>query len=408
MDTRKHLRIITLEGFPATVLYNTLGGPLQTGFLLYLGASSVQVGLAAAIQSLMNVVQILGALILQKTGSRWGLLVYLNTVHRLFWVATGLVPFLFPRELWVPVYLSFYAIGFANNAVGGVAWSSLVGDMVPASMRGGFFGFKNMLMSGVTVLCLLVGGWVLDTYPGETGFHILYIICGIMMVWNIVYFFKYPNLPFERSEEQSQLKLLKRPFQDKKYLKAMMFLSLWLFVQNMALPMFSYGMLKVLGLNVQWVTTAVIIQNLATMAANLFWGKLNNRYSTRLLLFWTLPIIAAACLGWGLLGMIPTLAVIFLIHLLVGAGVGGYNLLVFNFMIGDTPKSERPMFIAVFSALTGITGFIGSILGGYLFEWTSGTPDWVQRQGIFVGLGALLLLVALTVGQAALRDRAES
>ncbi|MNI95222.1 Major Facilitator Superfamily protein [compost metagenome] len=78
---------------------------------------------------------------------------------------------------------------------------------------------------------------------------------------------------------------------------------------------------------------------------------------------------------------------------------------MFNFTIGDTPKSERPMFIAVFSALTGTAGFIGSILGGYLFAWTSGAPDWVQSKGIFAIMGAVLLVVALTVGQAALRDR---
>jgi MFS family permease len=387
------------------VIFNTLGGPLQTGFLLHLGATPVQVGIAAAIPSLMNVVQILGALVLQKLGNRKLLLVVLSSIHRLFWVGTGLVPFLFPPGLWVPVYLCFYAFGFANNAIGGVAWTSLVGDMVPAAIRGSYFGFRNMVISGVIVICLFFGGWVLDTYPGATGFHILYAVCAVMMIWNTACFTLYPNLPFERSEEKNHLGLLRRPFQDKKYLGAMIFISLWLFVQNIALPMFSYGMLKVLELNVQWVTTAVIVQNLATMASNLVWGRLNNKYSTRLLLFWTLPVIAASCLVWGLIGILPTLLIIFISHLLVGTGVGGFNLLIFNYTIGDTPKSERPMFVAVFSALTGIAGFTGSILGGYLFDWTAAAPQWVQDKGIFTGLGALLLIVALTAGQAALRDR---
>lgn len=405
MSTRRNLRILTLEGFPATVIYNLLGGPLQTGFLLYMGASSVQVGIAVAAQSLMNIVQILGALMMQKTGNRKFLLVALNTIHRALWIGTGLIPLILPKELWVPVYLVTYMLGFANNAMGGVAWTSLVGDMVPPSVRGNYFGFRNMLMSGVTIICLLVGGKVLDTYPGSPGFHILYGICAVMMVWNVICFFMYPNLPFERSKESNQLKLLKKPFQDMKYLKAMLFISLWLFLQNMALPMFSYGMLKVLELNVQWVTAAVVVQNVATMASNLMWGRMNSRFSSRSLLFWTLPIIAAACLAWGLIGILPTLAVVFLVHILVGTGVGGFNMLVFNFTIGDTPKSERPMFIAVFSALTGTTGFIGSIIGGYLFDWTSGAPDWVQSKGIFAFMGAVLLLVALTVGQLALRER---
>jgi MFS family permease len=405
MGNKKHLRILTMEGIPAITIFYLLGGPLQTGYLLFLGASPVQVGIAASIPSLVNVIQILAALFLQKVHNRKLLMTILCGMHRMIWVSTGAIPFLFPERLWIPAYLTMFTLGFIGNALGGVAWTSLVADIVPAAVRGQYFGFRNMVLNGIGSVCLFTGGWALDTYPGETGFYLLYGVCAVMAVWNIITFTLYPNEPFERSKESNRLRMISKPFQEPKFLKSMMFIALWLFLQGMALPMFSYAMLDVLELNVRWVTAASVVQNAAAMASTIIWGRLNGKHPSRTLLFWTLPVISGACLLWGLVGILPTVSVMFGVHILVGVGTGGFNLLMFNFSIGDTPKSERPMYIAVFSALTGMAAFAGSTLGGYLFEWTAGAPEWLQNKGIFTLLGAVLLTVALTVGPFALRDR---
>ena len=83
--------------------------------------------------------------------------------------------------------------------------------------------------------------------------------------------------------------------------------------------------------------------------------------------------------------------------------MGGFNQLVFNFTIGDTPKSERPMFIAVYSALTGIAGFIGPIVGGWIFEQLEGSPYWLQAYGVALGTGITLLALTVTLARKALR-----
>ena len=61
---RKHLRIATIEGVPSTIFSTLLGGPFLTGFLLYLGATSSQIGFVIALTTLVNVAQVIIAFLL--------------------------------------------------------------------------------------------------------------------------------------------------------------------------------------------------------------------------------------------------------------------------------------------------------------------------------------------------------
>src|SRR5690606_19439157 len=127
------------------------------------------------------------------------------------------------------------------------------------------------------------------------------------------------------------------------------------------------------------------------------------------------PIIALSCVLWIAIEFLPVIIVLVLVHAALGVGLGGYNLLNFNFLIGDTPRADRPMYIAVFAALTGLMGFFGPLAGGALYEAVADGPAWVLRYGIsfFAGLGLLLLAVGvgpfvLTASKRASRKSIES
>jgi MFS family permease len=402
-ENRRYLNILTAEGLPATV-FSTLigGGQFLTGYLMYLGASSSQIGLVLAIPTLTNVLQVPFASVSHRLHRKWGF-VTLASLHRLCWTATGVIPFFFPRELWIPIYLLLYTLAFIANAASGMMWTSLVGDMVLPQVRARYMGFRNMLLNALGSLTLFVGGQILDRYPGGQGYHILFVIILVMVVLNIIMFTTYPNLPLEKSTGTGLAAMVKLPLQDRSFMRATWFLSGWLLVQGMIVPLYSYLMLNNLGLSQGRVSTMTILQTLAMVASFYIWGQLNARFSNKQLLFWTLPIIAASVLSWGLLSVLPVMLVLALVHLLIGFGTGGFNQLVFNFIIGDTPKSERPMFIAVYYAITGIAGFIGPIAGGWIFEGLQGSPEWLQTYGVALVIGTLLALLAATLGRKALR-----
>ncbi|WP_027086580.1 MFS transporter [Cohnella panacarvi] len=402
---RKGMRISVYEGLPAVIFMNFLSGPFLTGYLLYLGATSQQIGIVLAVPALANLVQIAMAVISQKLENRKAALMIFFVIHRVVAISTGLIPFLFPEKLWVVIYIIVYCIAYISLSAGSLFLSSLFSDMVPSKVRGRFFGIRNTIHGGLTSLFLFVGGAVLEKYPGGTGFNILYIVSAIMVVVNLVLLALYPNPKFEKSNENNMGLILLKPFRDRLFLNAMLFLSLWMLLQGIALPFFSYVMLNLMHISYQWVSIVTIIQTVCSMIGFVIWGNLNMKYSNKKLLFWTLPIIALCCLVWGTLAFLPAILVLIVAHMLLGFGIGGFNQLVFNFVIGDTPKAERPIYIAVFSGITGLAGFGGPMLGGYIFDILKDAEKWVQSYGVFVATGIVLLVLAFTAGLAVLRDK---
>lgn len=395
----------TIEGFPAIVILLLVGGPFLTGYLLYLGASSTQIGIVLAIPSLSNVLQIFGAFLIQKFQNRkLGLLIFAG-LHRIIWVSTGLIPFLFPYEWWVKMYILVTMLAFTGNAMGVVFFTSLMADMVPAQVRGRYFGFRNTFIWAFGCIVLVIGGQILDRTSEPHGFHILYIICAVCAVLNVLAFSRYPNMPFVPSQEHNVRKMIIQPFLHKPFLIAALFIALWLLIQGLSIPFYNYVMLELLKVSYSWISIITMTQNVAMMLSYYVWGTLNMRHSTRLLLFWTLPIVAMSSLMWGFTAFLPVIPVLFLIHMVLGIGVGGFNQLMFNFIISDTPKSERPMFTAVFYGLTGLTGFIGPVIGGLLYKGLASFPLWVQTYGISVSVGVVLVLIAVLLGRSALKEQ---
>ncbi|PYI53180.1 MFS transporter [Paenibacillus flagellatus] len=395
----------TFEGIPAIILFQLLGGPFLTGYLLYLGASSFQIGIVLAIPSMANMLQIVGALLIQRFTNRKLAFALLCGLHRILWVLTGAVPFVFPREFGVAAYIAVCVLGFVGQAIGSVFWTSLIADMVPARVRGRYFGIRNTILWAGGCLAILVFGQLLDRLPEPRGFHVLYAVAAVCAVLDIVFFLRYPNPPFEKSGQTGMGAMLAVPFRHKPFRKAMLFISLWLFVQGISVPFFNYVMLDVMHIGYRWISVATMTQNVAMMAGYYMWGNLNAKYATKTLLFWTLPVIAASCMTWGLLPMLPDIPVLLAVHLLIGIGVGGFNQLMFNYVVGDTPKGERPMFVAVFYAMTGLAGFLGPTLGGSVYKWIADMPHGVQLFGVSVTVGVVLLAVALGIGTNALLDR---
>ncbi|WP_150272148.1 MFS transporter [Paenibacillus tepidiphilus] len=401
---RRNLKIATIEGIPSTIFQVLLQGQFLTGYLLYLGASSGQIGFVLALTTLVNVAQIGVAYLIQRLPSRkWALVTFIG-LQRLLWVSTGLVPFLFPQEYWVIAFIMLYTSAFIANTAGGMLWNSVISDLVPARVRGRYFGIRNTLLNALGSLVIYGGGVVLDRYPGGQGFLILYIVVWIFSFLNIVTFFFYPDVPFEKSEETSFLPMVKKPLHDRLFMKSTLFLSAWLLLQNITVPLYSYVMLELLHLEYETLSLLNVSQTVLMMASFYVWGNLNARYSNKRLLLFTLPIIAASSLLWGLLSILPMLPVLFAAHMLFGVGVGGFNQLAFNFIIGDTPKRERPMYMAMYAALTGLAAFFGPVLGGQIYEWIAEWPHWTQVYGLQLLVGTLMIALALLLGRRILKD----
>jgi MFS family permease len=396
-ESRKGLRMSIVEGIPASILGNLLGGPLQTVYVTYLGFSAFHVGLVLAIPPFALLVQIIIAIAMQSWQNRRFYIVLFGVIHRTLWVGTGLIPLTFTQDSWIPIYIAVWLISMISGQAGGVIWTSLMADVVPPSVRGKYFGIRNTTHWAVVCITLLAGGQIMEWLPGSRGFTVLFAVSALCVVWNGWALSRYPNPPFQPSESGRSLRMLVRPFGDRRFLSATIFISVFILLQNVVIPLFSYVMLEIIDLSTSKVTMIIMLQNLVMMFSYYYWGLLNSRYSTNTLLLWTFPLIAASCALWAGIAILPVMLILIVVHVFLGFGLAGYNLLVFNFLIGDSPKSERPMYIAVFSALTGMAGFIGPIVGGWLYDQAANGPLWLQTYGMTTFAGGALLVLSLAI-----------
>lgn len=394
---RQGMQMAVVEGIWAMLLLTMLSGPFLTAYLLYLGANSAQIGLVLAIPALANLLQVLAAMLMQKIKHRKRAFVAFATTHRLVGLSTGLIPFIFPKELWLASFIIIFFLYSAVNAFAGVIWTSIISDMVPAQVRGKYFGIRNVITSAANSAGLYLTGVILERYQGAAGFNIMFIVAAVTVVMNIIYFTRYPNPPFEKSEGMKLGAFVLQPFRDTSFRNGLIFLTAWTLIMTMTHPFFSYVMLDVLYVPYQTVANLVILQTVSSMAGFYVCGLLSRKWSERALLIGSLPFIAAASLLWTALNIMPQLLVLVLVFIFLGFGLGAYNQQIFIFMIGSSTKAERPIYIAVFSAITGIAGFIGPAIGGVIFEQLKAFPLWLQEYGWFLLLGVILMLLAFVV-----------
>ncbi|MFC5528630.1 MFS transporter [Cohnella yongneupensis] len=394
-ENRRGLRISLIEGIPANIIANLLGGPLQTVYLTYLGFTAFHIGIVMAIPYFALLVQVFIAFAMQRWHNRRLYLTLFGTVHRTLWIATGLIPLTFSEDAWIPVYIALWLMSMISGQAGGVIWTSLMADVVPAQIRGKYFGIRNTIHWFVVCATLLLGGQLMEWLPGTRGFTVLFAVSAACVVWNGWSLARYPNPPFQPSESGRSLRMLSKPFADRRFLMATVFISAFILLQNIVVPLFSYVMLEVIDLSTSKVTIITMLQNVVMMISYYYWGVLNSRFATNTLLIWTFPLIAASCALWFGMAVMPAMLTLIIVHAVLGFGLAGYNLLVFNFLIGDSPTSERPIYIAVFSALTGMAGFIGPMLGGWLYELADSGPDWLQGYGITALAGTGMLALSL-------------
>lgn len=108
----------------------------------------MQVGMVLAFPYLANIFKIAAAFWMQQFDNRRRLYILFGSLHRLLWTAKGLIPYLFPQALWVPVYILLYVGAFLGNSINAAYWTSLISDMVPARVRGKYFGIRNTVAVG--------------------------------------------------------------------------------------------------------------------------------------------------------------------------------------------------------------------------------------------------------------------
>ncbi len=393
--TRKALRISNIEGSWATLHFVLTSGAFFTGFALLLGANDFQLGLLSAMPLLAQVFQLPGAWLVEKTGHRRTIVGWFSVISRTIWLPIVLIPALFPDHpmrmfIWLCLASSI-AMNLASS--GWVAWMSA---LVPPSIRGRYFATRGRVTGAVAIAASLGGGVAIDLlkqhghdYAGYLLLMMIAVAAGLMAFRLIL---RQPD-PGYRAEVLPPLTTyLVQPMRDANYRRIIVFYLYWLFAVNLASPFFNAHLLKHMGWNYKSMALLGVLSSVTTILLQSVWGRAVDRHGHKPVLMITaigiihLPFYYAFC-PWGLRWPIYLNAVF------GGVFWAGFGLASFNQLIDVLPARRRTMYVAVLSALSGMTSFVATIFSGWLagvfdgVNWTFGSLTVVNYQILFVITG---------------------
>ena len=203
----------------------------------------------------------------------------------------------------------------------------------------------------------------------------------------------------QNSKLKTQNSKLKTPhsspltfLKDKNFLFFLLYLSVWMFAVNLSAPFFNLYMLDSLAIDVSWVTIYTSLQAGATLVMLVVWGRLADRVGNRPILLAVGILVALTPLFWLGTGA-NSLSVwlwLPLLHVLAGATWAAIDLCNNNLQLGVAPVHQQSSYFAVAAAIAGISGALGTTVGGFLAEFA----DYGGIPGLFA-LSAIVRLVAL-------------
>jgi MFS family permease len=285
------------------------------------------------------------------------------------WIPILLVPWLLGRGS-APVMALLGLLLLYHGANGALVpvWNSLIGDLVPADIRGRFFGNRNRLTGMSTFLGVILAGATLNLFERsgrlEVGFMLIFAAAFCAKMISVFWLTRYEDPPAQFSPDQvfSFRQFLRRS-PHSNFAKFVFFVAAINLGVAFSAPYFALYMLRDLGFSYLEFTavtgTAVITQFLTFR----YWGELADRFGTK-------KILNLCGLG---VSLVPALwlfsshiAYLIVIQVYGGAVWAGFSLAAGNFIFDAVTPPKRARCVAYYGLVNGVFVFAGSTLGGLI------------------------------------------
>jgi MFS family permease len=351
--------------------FGTMTGVGETyfsAFALFLRASTPQIGLLASLPPLLaSFVQLLSAWLGRRIGRRKPIILAGAGLQALSWIPLLVLPVLFPGSA-IPLLIACVVVYQGGAHLVAPQWTSLMGDIVPARRRGRFFALRTRLVTAITFLSLVTGGFVLHRFSRDgntlTGFAVLFgaaALARMISVYQLSRMHDPPGhvaaleLPYGRQWWQR--------LRHSNVVRFSLFFALMQFGVAIASPFFTVYMLRDLKFSYLAFTcntaTAIFAQFL-TLAE---WGRISDVFGNRRILAATGIVVPLMPLLWV---FSSNFWYLLLVQAVSGLAWAGFSLSASNFVYDLTAPDRRATYLAVHNVIAGAGIFSGALLGGYL------------------------------------------
>jgi MFS family permease len=366
---RRSLRACTAEGLFAEVVSAFAGGTLLTAWALYLGAGPLYVGLLVALPQIAQLFHLVGAWTTASFGHRRACLWLVGTSRQVGLVLV-LLPFLpisqTARQVVLLAVASFTAV---LGVLGNNAWVAWMGELVPARMRGRYFGRRTGVCMLAGALAAAVAGQLLDAArprdlvgPTLAALQVLASLTGALTIQLM-----------RRQHDPSPLALVRKvtlaeavaPVRDPRARGLLRYHLAWNGAVGVAGSFFALYMIQELKMSYALIAVHGTFIAVVRMLVAPVWGVVIDRLGARPVLITCSFAIATIPFVW----LLPTPQRLWPLALdaaLAGIFWSGHALAAFALPLSISGRRERPFYVAGFAAASGLAFAAATAIGGAL------------------------------------------
>ncbi len=260
------------------------------------------------------------------------------------------------------LFFSFSLVASVN----GVAWNSWTQEWSPERIRGKYFGFRNGLIQGATVLFLvLFWGALAWSRASLLALQGVIVIAVALRIWSIVAQHQLklgatasdsgPPAPW-----RAQFQIIRR---SRSLLAFVAFGAIWGFAYNCLGPFYPVFMYRQLGLPVASVCLFFIVNTVSAAVTMPTWGRLLDRLGNK-------SVMAAAILFWQAQFFLwyfldrSNAWLLYGLWLWNGFAWAGFTLGLFNMLLKLIPPEAKTIAIGINTAVTSVFTAVAPILSG--------------------------------------------
>ncbi len=359
----------------------------------------MEAGLVTALPPLIGSLILLALLNrIAKTRSRVKTLANLSACQALLWIPMALLAFM-PESGSSAILLLILltTLHYGISAVLSPIWNSLMGDIVPADIRGTYFGQRNKIVLLSSLVATTGAGILLqyfeDLHITRWGYLLIFITACIARFGSSWMLKKYPESdtteglddPFTFSE------FLQRSHRSN-FLKFTTFVGIYNFTVFISAPFVAYYLLEGLQYTYVEFTLVVSISILAQLITMQRWGRLADEFGTK-------KILIVSCIGYSLCEFLWLFSGNFWYVLFIRAIAGilwaGFSLSSSAFIFDSVTPPKRLRCVSYQNLINNFCIISGTLFGGAIIQCI---PFTVGFPADFTESGSPILILFLISG----------
>lgn len=363
-QTKKHSII---DGSGVSVMVGA-GEQYVVPYAIALGATAPQAGMLATIPSFLGSLSQLAGLRLLGKWQRRKRLVLASVLAQTISIAPlFILPFL-TRS--VPLLILLFSIYYVTSNIGGPAWNSWIGEIIPQEERASYFARRNKYTTAALFATILGAGLILQSTQTNLflGFGILFTIA--LAGRTLSYY--HLTRQHEPHNHQPRITIPFRQFVKRMRWEAfgsfVIFRSAMSLAIMVAAPFFAVYMLRNLHFDYVHYMIVILTPMVAKIISAKAWAHYAQKYGNRTIMQTSAALVALIPLGWLMAGLFfantPFVFYAILIaETISGIGWAGFELTTFNYMLETTTPALRATFFAYFNVIFGLAVLTGGMIG---------------------------------------------